>query len=195
MAKVTPKIARGNIERAEVSKKIDFARLARLVHSQNERIIKRNLEVMGNQLVQIMVGNNADSDAFAGKTLRINLRIGVLTVAKNQVSFEPVSVRQLKIDSVEQNDDMMSKVSSMSRMTVFKNHGKSHSQMVTRRKQSFGDSVSLSKMPLMNSNLAKPPVIEHQDGLMVTINPITGHTQHFKQSRPNEVTIIDSGLA
>lgn len=66
--------------------------------------------------------------------MRINLRIGTLVAKKNCLEFEPFPLAQIVADSNEQRDDMISKVSSMSRISYFKNRTASISQMQKDRK-------------------------------------------------------------
>jgi len=88
-----------------------------------------------------MVGNNEDSDLFRGKAIRLNLRIGYLVAANQKLSFEPASISQMMLESNEQNDDMMSKMSSMSKLSIFK--AKQSSQSVL--KDSYFKSKGLQK--------------------------------------------------
>ena len=83
----------------------------------NTYLLKRNYEQLASHLAQIMVGNTADADLFRGRTVRINLRIGHLVAGQGRLTFEAIPVQQLLVESKEQNDDMMSRVSSMSQMS------------------------------------------------------------------------------
>ena len=79
--------------------------------------MRRNLEAVSNHLIQVMVGNNADSEAFLGKTLKINLRIGHLIVKPMMmagVTFEALPLTKIMADSREQGDDVKSKESRFS---------------------------------------------------------------------------------
>lgn len=83
---------------------LDYGRMQRLLRSQNPNLIKRNLDNLANQLVSIVSGSNlSDSETkqLAGKTMRINLRIGILTVNRNSVDFEPFPLTQIVSDSQE----------------------------------------------------------------------------------------------
>lgn len=107
----------------QLVKAIDYGQMNRLVRSQNQSLIKRNLDHLANHLVStIILGNSKESDAkFSGRTMRINLRIGTLVASKNCLEFEPFPLAQIVADSNEQRDDMISKVSSMSKISYFKN--------------------------------------------------------------------------
>jgi len=117
----------------QLVKAIDYGQMNRLCRSQNQSLIKRNLDNLANHLVSVMIlGNNAEK--FSGRTMRINLRIGILVVSKNCLDFEPFPLAQIVADGNEQRDDMISKVSSMSKISYFKNRTASISQMQKDRK-------------------------------------------------------------
>ena len=57
-----------------------MSRLTRLVKVANAVALKKDLDQLTNQLANIVIGNNSDSNHFKGKTIKINLRIGWLIV-------------------------------------------------------------------------------------------------------------------
>ena len=93
--------------------------------------------------------------------MRINLRIGSLIVKRNSLEFEPLPLTQIFADSYDQKDDMVSKVSSMSKISYFKNRATSINMMQRDRKSTefynFLDSNpdSRSRMPPLRS-VSKP---------------------------------------
>ena len=101
--------------------------------------------------------------------MRINLRIGHLLITKNAVLFEGLPLQQLKADSQEQQDDMMSKVSTLSKISYFKNRNNSLSQMQQQRKSdAFTNFLESNpkpntKMPLINNRKAMP-LLDSKDG-------------------------------
>jgi hypothetical protein len=69
-----------------------------------------------------MQGNDSEADIWRGRTLKINIRIGYLIfygcgTAAARVSFEANPIDQIIMESKEQNDDMMSKMSSISQLS------------------------------------------------------------------------------
>lgn len=75
-------------------------RLARLSRVQNPSQLRKNLDSIAGYLVKIVLGSNADSNTFKGKTLRINLRVGWLIAsacgsASAKLAFEALSVEQI----------------------------------------------------------------------------------------------------
>ena len=70
-----------NFKSALMTRQIDWGRMQRLCRVQSSSLLKSNLEAFTNHLLQVIVGNNRESDTFKGKTVRVNLKIGSLVIA------------------------------------------------------------------------------------------------------------------
>ena len=117
--------AAGSMSKVTISRPLDMSRLIRLVKVTNAVALRKDLDQLTNQLAQIMIGNNPDSNLFKGKTVKINMRIGWLIASAcgsgaPKLSFEALPLTQIISESREQNDDMMSKVSTMSKLSLIR---------------------------------------------------------------------------
>ena len=103
-------------------------RLAALCRIQNPHVLKRNFEQMTSHLAQIIASNVVDIDTFRGKTLRLNLRVGHLVIYNGTLTFEGIPFHVMLQESKEQQDDQVSKMSSMSMLNgLISNHRSSKS--------------------------------------------------------------------
>ena len=133
----------------------------------------------------MLVGNTVDSDILRGKQIKLNMRIGTLVCSSGKIEFIGNPLQQLISDSREQNDDMMSKMSTMSRMSMFGLRKSSLTQAKNDAKsrllqQSLMELSPNPKKSTAHISRKKPnPLTEAMGGLRVTVNPITGHTQQF----------------
>lgn len=147
------------------------------------------------------------SNEFTGKTLRINLRIGWfvaqhLVSGQPKISFEPLPVDQILLESREQNDDNASKISSLSRLSHFNLRRKSHS-MFGNKANMFLDNASVKALHdfLETSPTAKasvplvqnPTMMKAQGkfnyGVRVHINPITGGAKAYRSTVNSTSTV------
>ena len=73
-------------------------------------MLKKNLESVSSHLLGILSGKGQQSQAFLGKTLTINVKVGTLVftgcgTGNAKSRFEANSVDQIVRDSYEQGDD------------------------------------------------------------------------------------------
>lgn len=180
-----------------MTKPFDFQSLVQYCPKQDAEQLKANLKAISNQIAQVMVGNNSDSQNFVQKTLKINLGIGSLIIRpmSGRIGFEPLPVDQIMAEEDGDNKIGGATTAGVSSTTRF---GARHRKMASEAYGSITSTYSKDALPMANDygadakrRIGASFHMRHKTSSHF-VNPITGNTHRYKDGSAASYTNLRS---